>query len=157
MTEYERYRASQVASWLRHISSLDAKIRNLASEIAARRMMAEGVSAIAYDGMPKGSGAAGDALANAVAKIEELNAELVSELESYRREVREATDALMSLDDPLEYGCVYLRHIKRMRWRDVARDVGYSEQHVREVCQAALSRLWDRMPHEWRDPMHRAL
>ena len=54
MTEYERYRASQVASWLRHVSSLDAKIRNLASEIAARRMMAEGVSAIAYDGMPKG-------------------------------------------------------------------------------------------------------
>ena len=157
MTEHERYRASQVASWLRHASSLDAKIRNLACERAGRGMKAEGVSASAYDGMPKGSGAAGDALANAVAKIEELNAELVAELEAYRREVRDATDALMSLDDPLEYGVVYLRHIKRMRWRDVARDVGYSEQHVREVCQAALSKLWDRMPREWRDPIHRAL
>ena len=154
--EITRYRAGRVAAWLRHVVSLESKIKALASEVAAQTMLAEGVRSVALDGMPRGSGG-GDALANAIARIDDMREELAAELEGYRRERAEAVRILLGIDDEARFKAVMLRHVERLRWSEVAFRMGYGESRARELCDEGLASLWYAIPHEWRDPDHSAI
>lgn len=158
MTEdWDQYRRAQAESWLRAVSALEPRVKAIVSEIAAQRMLAEGVRAVRYDGMPKPPTSAGDALENAVERIEELVGELEAEMAAYKELYREAYSAVLRLDSGPKIDAVYYRCLRRMTWRETAREMGYSETQAREICSRALVDLYELMPARMRDPIPPAL
>lgn len=155
--EWKRYRRVQVEAWLRDVAALEPRVKALANEIAAQRMLAEGVRAIQYDGMPKAKGSTGDALENAVVRIAELVEELEAEMAEYKERYREAYDAVIKLDSGAKIDAVYCRCLRRMTWSETAREMGYSETQAREICGRALVDLYDLTPARFREPMPPAL
>ena len=155
--EWERYRRTQAEAWLRDVAKLEPRVKALANEIAAQRMLAEGVRAIQYDGMPKAKGSTGDALENAVVRIAELVEELEAEMAEYKERYREAYDAVLRLDSGAKIDAVYCRCLRRMTWSETAREMGYSETQAREICSRALVVLYDHVPARYRDPIQPAL
>ena len=155
--EWERYRRTQAEAWLRDVAKLEPRVKALANEIAAQRMLAEGVRAIQYDGMPKAKGSTGDALENAVVRIAELVEELEAEMSEYKERYREAYDAVLRLDSGAKIDAVYCRCLRRMTWSETAREMGYSETQAREICSRALVDLYDHVPARYREPIQPAL
>lgn len=155
--EWERYRRTQAEAWLRDVAKLEPRVKALANEIAAQRMLAEGVRAIQYDGMPKAKGSTGDALENAVIKIAELVEDLETEMAEYRDRYAEAYDAVLKLDSGAKIDAVYCRCLRGMTWSETAREMGYSETQAREICSRALVDLYDHVPARYREPIQPAL
>lgn len=155
--EWDRYRRAQAEAWLRDVAALEPRVKALANGIAAQRMLAEGVRAIQYDGMPKPPTPTGDALENAVIKIADLVEDLETEMAEYRDRYAEAYAAVLKLDSGPKIDAVYCRCLRGMTWSETAREMGYSETQAREICSRALVDLYDHAPARYREPMHPAL
>lgn len=155
--EYERYRRSQAARWLEHVRGLGNRIRTLRSEIEAQRDIAAGVQAVCYDGMPKSPNASADAIPNAVAALQELIAEYLTEQAGYVAEQREAHEALRLIDDPECVECLTLYYVIGRNWERVCVDMGYTWDGMMTLRRRALCAAYDHMPTRWRDPAHPAI
>lgn len=155
--EYERYRRSQAARWLEHVRGLGNRIRTLQSEIEAQRDIAAGVQAVCYDGMPKSPNASADAIPNAVAALQELIADYLTEQAGYVEEQRDAHEALRMIDDAECSECLTRHYLLGDTWEQCCVRMGYTWDGMMSLRRRSLLAAYDFMPTEWRDPMHRAI
>lgn len=155
--EWERYRRAQAARWLEHIRRLGARVETLRREIDAERDAASGLKAIQYDGMPKAATSTGDALPNAVIRIQERIAAFVEEMARYTDERGRAHDALSGMSDPLEHRALTYHYLLGYSWEECCVKMHYTYDGMMSLRKRALCSAYDVMPHEFRDPMERAV
>lgn len=155
--EYERYKRMQASRWMEHVRSLGRRVRSIAEEIEAQRELASGVQAVRYDGAPSGGAASGDAIPNAVARLQELIAEYVAEQAGYVEEQREAHEALRLIEDDACRDALTKHYLLGCNWERVCVDMGYTWDGMMALRRRALLAAYDRMPARWRDPMHPAI
>ena len=155
--EWERYRRGQAEKWLKHIRHLGARVETMRAEIDAEREAASGLKAIQYDGMPKAATSTGDALPNAVIRIQERISAFVEELARYTDERGRAHDALSGMSDPLEHRALTYYYLLGMSWEECCVKMHYSYDGMMSLRKRALCSAYDFMPPEWRDPMERAI
>lgn len=153
--EYERYKAAQAARWLDSVARAGRRLAVLRDEIDERRADAEGVRAIAYDGMPNGSPRT-DSMEAAVARLDELIRDYVAEEAGYVAMQRDAHERLRGLD-PACSECLTRRYLLGWKWERVCVEMGYSWDGMMSLRRRALSEAYGVMPHEWRDPTHPAI
>ena len=154
--EYERYKASMAAQWLEHVAKVGRRLRALEDEIAAQRANAEGVQAVCYDAMPRAS-SDGQALPNAVIRLQELIADYLTEQAEYVEVQRDAHERLRSLDDPACSECLTRHYLLGATWEQCCVKMGYTWDGMMSLRRRALANAYDAMPTEWRDPMHPAV
>lgn len=155
--EWERYRRAQAARWLEHIRRLGTRVETLQREIDAERDAASGLKAIQYDGMPKAATSTGDALPNAVIRIHERIAAFVEEMARYTDERGRAHDALSGMSDPLEHRALTYHYLLGYSWEECCVKMHYTYDGMMSLRKRALCSAYDVMPHEFRDPMERAV
>lgn len=155
--EWERYRRDQAARWLERIRRLGARVETMQREIDAEREAASGLKAICYDVTPKPSASTGDALPNAVIRIQERIAEYVEEMAAYTEERGRAHEALSGLPDPMEHRALTYHYLLGLSWEECCVRMHYTYDGMMKLRARALSSAYDVMPHEMRDPMERAI
>ena len=75
-----------------------------------------------------------------MAKLDELERELVGEVAAFEQETQDAEQLLDGL--PVrEQRIMRLRYVEGMSWRRVARKAHYSQQHCFRIHDAALKRI----------------
>ena len=63
----------------------------------------------------------------------------IEEMESALRQIDKETDEIISrLSNPNEYAVLYCRFVRRLSWKDVAKETSYSEQHVYKLYRDGL-------------------
>lgn len=154
--EFERYKAAQAEAWLDYVRSLGTRCATLRDAIEHERAAAEGVQAVCYDGMPHAS-STGDALPDAVARIQEAIAEFATELAGYTDAQTDAHRRLMRMPDASCSGCLVRHYVLGKPWKDVCERMGYSRDGMMTLRRRALAMAYDVMPHGWRDPLHPAV
>lgn len=155
--EWERYRRAQAARWLEHVRRLGEHAETLRREVDEEREAASGLGAIRYDGMPKASCSDGDALPNAVIRIQERIARYIERLSEYEAERWAAHDALEGVADPLERRALTYHYLLGDTWEECCVKMHYSYDGMMSLRKRALSSAYDVMPHAMRDPMERAI
>lgn len=154
--EYERYKASMAAQWLEHVAKVGRRLRALEDEIAAQRANAEGVQAVCYDGMPR-SPSDGQALPNAVIRLQDLIADYCEEQAEYVEVQRDAHERLRKMDDPSRAECLAKHYLLGWKWERVCVHMDYTWDGMMGLRRRALADAYDVMPPAWRDPVHSAL
>ena len=154
--EYECYKAKQAEAWLDHVVQLKSRCDTLRDIIEHYRSLAEGVNAIQYDGMPRAA-SDGQAIPNAVARIQELTCEFDIELAEYVEEQNDAKTRLMKMPDGDCARCLVLRYVLGYRWSDVVAKMGGTLDGMMKRHRRALALAYDVMPLEYRDPMEPAI
>lgn len=154
--EYEQYRRAQAARWLEHVMSLGSRVRALRAEIEEQRSVASGLKAIVYDGMPRQACAYGDAIPDAVIRIQELIRDYCSELDGYVDEQRAAHEVLAKLTDRAAAEALTKHYLLGKRWELCCVEMGYSYDGMKSLRRRGLLEAYAHMPLEWRDPMHPA-
>lgn len=154
--EYERYKASMAAQWLEHVAQLGTRCAALNDAVEHNRAIAEGVQAVRYDGMPHAA-SDGQALPNAVIKLEGAIESYLTELSAYMDEQTDAHERLSRIPDASCASCLERHYLLGHAWERVCVDMGYAWQGMMSMRKRALSMAYDVMPVEWRDPMHAAI
>lgn len=155
--EWERYRRGQAAKWLEHVYRMGLRVETMQREIDAEREAASGLKAICYDGMPKPSASTGDALPNAVIRIQERIAEYMEEMAAYTDERGRAHEALSGMPDPMEHRALTYHYLLGLSWEECCVRMNYTYDGMMSLRKRALCSAYDVMPHEMRDPMERAV
>ena len=154
--EFERYRAEKAEAWLNDVRQLGIKCATLKDAIEQERANSEGVQAVCYDGMPHAQ-SSGDALPNAVARIQDAISEFATEMAGYVEAQIEANRRLMRMDDASCSGCLVRYYVLGKSWKEVCEDMGYSFDGIMKLRRRALAMAYGVMPNEWRDPMEPAI
>ena len=92
------------------------------------------------DGMPRGSGGSSDKIGNAVAKIGEIEEEIVRKLDELVTLKLEATGYINKLDVQ-ENLLLDMRYIRGLEWKVIADEFCYEERNVHRLHSKALNRL----------------
>lgn len=104
------------------IRGLDESIARLEAEI--------GSISVSLDGMPHGTG-----LSDKTASLAVSLAEKKIQREEMRARAilisEEILDSIHALSDPDQARLLYLRYITGLSWEGIAKEMGYSETHVR--------------------------
>lgn len=154
--EYERYKAAQAARWLEHVAQLGTRCATLQAAIEQERANAEGVRAVCFDGMPRAQ-STGDALPNAVIRIQDAIRDFMTELAGYVEAQTDAHERITRMQDAACSGCLERHYVLGHPWERVCVDMGYSWQGMMSLRRRALAMAYEVMPTEWRDPMESAV
>ena len=90
-----------------------------------------------------------DTIPNAVIRLQELIADYVTDLAEYVDEIRTFIACLDQIDKT-QARALHARYVKLHMWKQIADEMGYSEQHIYEIRASALVSLYDVMPEFWR-------
>lgn len=154
--EYERYKAAQAARWLEDIAQAYTRCETLRAAIEFERSIAEGVQAVNYDGMPRAR-SSGDAMPNAVIRLQDACAEFDAELAAFVDMQTDAHERLSRMPDAACAGCLERHYLLGHGWERVCVDMGYAWQGMMSLRKRALAMAYDVMPTERRDPMQPAI
>lgn len=155
--EWDAYRAARAEAYLLHVAGLRARMEAARLEAEAARAEADMLAATdpsRRSGMPDRGD---DAMADAVCRMSERAAAAALAVCEYDAERAEAHEAVMSLPDPRLSLVLSAHYLHGLTWSDTAKRAGYSLSGAMALRKRALSELYDRMPHRWRDPRHPAL
>lgn len=154
--EYERYKAAQAARWLEHVARLGRRKHALEDEITHMREEADGVRAIAYDGMPHAQ-SDGDALELSVIRLQERIKGYATEIAEYVEAQHEAHEALRKIEDAACAECLTRHYLMGWTWERTCVAMQYSWDGMMGLRRRALASAYEVMPTKWRDPMHSAI
>lgn len=154
--EWERYRRERAAAWLDSVARLGVRVETLRMEIDAERDSASGLRAVAFDGMPGGS-SSGDAIPNAVIRINDRIAAYAEEMDRYLGKRAEAHHALAKMGDEFEHRALTLHYLLGKTWEECCVEMHYSYDGMMKLRRRALCDAYDVMPLEWREPMESAV
>lgn len=87
-------------------------------------------AAISYDGMPHGTPEP-DQIGEAVARLSEIKAKLESQTAAALMIREDIADAIADVRNPDQSRLLYLRYVRLMSWDRIAREMGYSVEHVK--------------------------
>lgn len=129
--------------WLEYILKLDELIISGKAEVKRLKELATDISATPIDGMPRSdTGTVSQKMQNAVLNYVVLEQQLRGRVMEYEINRSCAMKLLERL--PLdEYGALHRHYIRRMKWREVAEDMGYSERQIHRIKKKALQDLQD--------------
>ena len=128
----------QIEKWLESVQRLDELIATKIAERDQLLDMATSITAKVND-MPHGSGAS-DKIGNSAARLVDLASDTDKLIDQYIDRKADVAKALEHLPNA-EYLVMHKRYIQGMTWRQVAEEVGYTEQHVWRLKVKALQRL----------------
>lgn len=154
--EYARYRADAARAYMEHVRSLGLRMQSLREEIERERslLLPQGV---AYSSQPKSPNAYGDAIPDGLDRLQRLVEGYCAELSGYAAERQRAHEAVSRIARPERREALRGHYLAGKAWERVCVDMGYSYRNMMNISRAALSELYDFMPHEWRDPVYSAI
>ena len=140
MTEQELIRWLSRAYWLR------IRITKLQEQRRQMQELAEGVRGMDYS---KSITQGGEpvTLADAVARLVDLDAKIAGEIMRYTAAVDEITQAINRVEDARLSGLLYLRYVCGERWEKVACELNYGWAQVHRLHHRALSAVGEKMIH----------
>ena len=133
--------------YLSQIQRMNRKIENKAAEAEQLRSMISNVSSVKFDKVNVQTTPEQDKIGTAVSKIVDLENEtsaLVDELLAKRATIIEQID---SLDDVVFYHILSRRYVGGLDMNKIAREMGYTERHIRNVANKALKAFETKYGH----------
>lgn len=152
MTEYDEWKASEARKWLRHVRRLWLDLARLDASIEALEYLAQ-PKGIDYSKPFVRSSVYPDKIADAVAEIVDEVGALRAERDDIAREQARAVECLNQLDDANQSAVLVLHYVGRKKYKDVAKELHYSEAHCYRLANDAMPFVYDAMPKEWRTPI----
>lgn len=149
MREYEEYMAAESRRWLDYVSTILPKIRSCDNMLEVVRYMAE-PKGIDYTKPFVNGSISKDIIADTVAAMEELMGRWGDERQRLTSELDDAMATINRLEDPRHVMLLERRYIEGMQWKDVADDLGYSEQACYKMHNDAAVALHRYLPSGWR-------
>lgn len=119
-------------------------IHRLTEEIAELRELKMSASAVANDGMPRGSDQSD--LSDYMARIDSMIQERKNEIIKRILLFDEISKKIKSLKNKNEDDVVFYKYIRRKNFAEIAEKMNYSERHTRRIHNKALEHL--RIPEE---------
>lgn len=157
MDEWDKYRHDQARAWLEHVAKLKHAV-DAASDMADMfRGLAEGARAIDYTRERVHGGEYRDRMAEAIASLDEAEAQWAANLVAFADESRDAAERIARLPDATESQALLLHYVDGKPWKSVSEQMGYSFDRIREIRAQAVLHAYEVMPNAWRDPRHTAL
>ena len=153
--EFAEWKAEQAAKWLRHIRELKHTIARIEDEIEVQRslMLPGGID---YQRPVVSASPSADAIPNAVARLDEMVGEYMTELAGYVDEVGDARRCVSMLSDGRHRNVVTYYYLLGYPWIVVGDKMGYAPDWCRQLRDDALPLVYDVMPREWKQPIPRA-
>lgn len=153
MDEWDKYRHDQARAWLEHVAKLKHAV-DAASDMADMfRGLAEGARAIDYTRERVRGGEYRDRMAEAIASLDEAEAQWAANLVAFTDESRDAADRIARLPDATESQALLLHYVDGVTWERVCVRMNYSWDGMMALRRRAVTAMYDHMPTEWRDPM----
>lgn len=153
MDEWDKYRHDQARAWLEHVAKLKHAV-DAASDMADMfRGLAEGARAIDYTRERVRGGEYRDRMAEAIASLDEAEAQWAANLVAFAEESRDAADRIARLPDAVEAQALLLHYVDGIAWERVCVRMNYSWDGMMSLRRRAVLHMYDLMPTEWRDPM----
>ena len=157
--EWENYKRSKARAWLATVRRTKSQLQAAIDEVIELRSTMSITGSYALDGMPRNPNTSDSAILNAICAIEQRCDNLNARVDEYKRVVTAADDVIASLVSH-EFASVVIdyHYLRGMNYNDVAKKIGYSETTVRNyITPVALSEVYDKMPHIYRDQIPQAI
>ena len=140
MTEQELIRWLSRAYWLR------IRITKLQEQRRQMQELAEGVRGMDYS---KSITQGGEpvTLADAVARLVDLDAKIAGKIMRYTAAVDEITEAIKCVEDERLQTLLYLRYVKGERWEQIAVAINYAWRQTHRLHRKAILALSEKMAH----------
>lgn len=132
--------------YLEQVGKLDAIIDCKLADVNRLYAMATRITPTLKQDAVSGGMGGNDRMANAVAKIVDLQREIDADIDRLVVLKREISRTLERLKLPNHYTVLYDRYLLGMSWDDIAADMGYCKRNVQVIhggALAALNRLLD--------------
>lgn len=157
MDEIEQYRYEQARAWLEHVAKLKHAVGASRDMLEMFEGLAEQARAIDYSRVRVSGGQQADRMAEAVARLDEAHMQWAANLAAYTDEATDAAARIDRLEDKTEARALLAHYVDGRPWERVCIMLDYSYDGIMHVRQRAVLHMYDHMPTEWRDPVHRAL
>jgi len=156
--EYEQYCIEQAETWLVKVRKLVGYATKLGESAAAQLARADNLRGIDYSAVRVQTSPSADAIPNAIIMHEEMGASFKELAETATARVKEASSALACMDDPVEAMCLQLYYVEAYAtWEHVCVAMDYSYDGMMKLRRRAMLHAYEVMPHQERDPQHRAI
>ena len=155
--EWEDYAASQAEAYLLKVRDRRRTQDALMRERLDALEMLDGIKAVRYDGV--GGGGCTDPDGAMMAAIESLDAcvrRIQASVSEFNALYTSCLDSLRKMEDPTLRAVLSGYYVRANTWQAVADELHYSVDNVYKLRPRALVAFYYVMPHQWRDPMHRA-
>lgn len=144
--ETRRYKITQ--GYFRGVLAYERQIQALESEIEVQQ------SRLFLNGVPGGEVVTktteGDSLEKGYILLRELCDRLDTELIGYTEEREKAFEVLGYLSDGPSFDVVYYRYFRGYSFKDIARLLEYSEDHIYDLHRRAMYKVYPYLPIEYR-------
>lgn len=122
MTDAKRY--------LQQIKLYDSRISTKLEELQHTKEMVLRITPTLKEDVVSGGGGSQDQLAEAVARIVDLEAEINRDIDRYVNAQQEISAALEKLSDPDQLQVLHKRYVQYMTWEQIACDMNMSYRNV---------------------------
>ena len=136
-----------VYTYFEHLRHLKENVHEIEARIREIRSSIE-LKAIVYSSMPGGPSTDGDKFGNALARLENANAEWDAAIDNLYIEY----DKMMRLCLPSYLGryALWLHKVEHHSWEYVGRITGYSESHIKRIGYEAIPEMYELIPESFR-------
>jgi len=136
----------EIIAWLSRAYWLRIRITKLQEQRRQMQELAEGVRGMDYS---KSITQGGEpvTLADAVARLVDLDATIAGEIMRYTAAVDEITAAIKCVDDERLQTVLYLRYVKGERWEQIAVAINYAWRQTHRLHRKAILALSEKMAH----------
>lgn len=154
--ELTKYKAKQASAWLNEVLAQHRRVDALKERAESMRAGLDGLRSPGVQVRVSGGGCSDDRMAEGIAKLQEAINDYCTELLALMDMQDEARSALYSMDDNATPLMVY-HYILGKKWHDAAKMAGLEYTSAMHANRRALAKLYDLMPHRYRDPLHPAI
>lgn len=144
----------------RHVTHYLRAIRDMQKAVRLKEERIERLRCIAEGGGPllgeRVSGGRRRDLADIQQELDDLMDEYQGDLSRYAVEIAEGY-RVCPVEDVSRYVC-WLHYAEGMTWAQVGKKMGYSSDYCRgELCSLGARRIYEAMPHRWREGAEEAV
>lgn len=126
--------------YLQQIQLYDSHITIKLAELAHLKGMVTKITPTLKDDVVSGGGNQ-DKLADAVAKIVDLEAEINRDIDRYVDAKRKVSSTMEKLDDPDQLKVLHMRYVQYKTWEQIAYEMGFSYRWVCTLHGRALQQI----------------
>jgi DNA-directed RNA polymerase specialized sigma subunit len=133
-------KAMMARGYLEQAYHLDRQINSKLEQLESLNSLATKATSV-LDGMPKRSHRATYGMADIIAKILDMQAEIDKDIDFLVDLKQEIQDAIKTLDDPQHRLILEQRYFCFKSWNAIAESLGYEPRHICRLHEAALSNI----------------